>query len=101
MMVGIDQPRQHHVVARLEERCRCLGLAAPRHQFDDPAILDHDATFRAVGENGQGILDPDRMLLIHNFNLSPHGIAKLSPRRPCNSKTSPIPSRSWRWSCKT
>ena len=65
MMMGIDQPRQHHMIAGLEERRRRCGLAALRHQFDNPAVLDDDAALGAVGEDGQGILDPDRLCGVH------------------------------------
>jgi hypothetical protein len=40
------------------------------HQFDDLAVLDDDATFRAIGENGQWIFDPDRVALVHGCSFS-------------------------------
>src|SRR5882757_5761093 len=70
MMVGVDQPRQDDMVARLKEGGRRRRLAAPRHQFDDPAVLDDDATLRPVGENGQGVFDPDRPHWVHNVIIS-------------------------------
>ena len=90
MMVGVDQPRQHHMVAGLEERRRGRRLAALGHQFDDPAVLDDDAAFRAVGQNGQRVLDPDRLCLVHGLRHLRDMRCMNSVRctATCNSRTS-------------
>ena len=50
----------------LKDRDIGHGRRSPRrYQFDDPAALDDDATFCSIGENSQGIFDPDRPLLVH------------------------------------
>jgi hypothetical protein len=59
MVMRVDQPGQHHVRAGIEglDRGRAQ-FAAGRDQFDDAAILHHDAALGAVRQNGQRVLDP-------------------------------------------
>src|SRR5712692_8980997 len=91
MMVGVDQPRQNDMVARLKKGGRRRRLAALRHQFDDPAVLDDDATLRPIGKNRQGVFDPDRPHWVHNVIISRRSeLQNALSRRPCISKTSPI-----------
>ena len=40
-------------------------LAAP-HPFDDLAALHDDTALGAVGQDSKGILDPNRMCLLHD-----------------------------------
>jgi hypothetical protein len=69
MMMGVDQPWQDHMVARLKEPRRCRRLTAFRYQLDDPAVTDDDAARRAIGEDGQRVLDPDRLRFVHGLRL--------------------------------
>src|ERR1700754_560262 len=100
VMMGVDQARQHHMVARLEECRRCRRLAAFGHQFDDPALLDYDPALGAFGEDGQRVLDPDRPCLVH-------GLSHLQCVRNARSDANPAiqgPAgihSTWRRSCKT
>ncbi len=57
MMMGVDQARQHHMLAGVE------GLhvgrrrrRARRHQFDDAAVLHHDAALGASAKMASGSL---------------------------------------------
>ena len=85
MMVGVDQPRQDHVLAGVEYGCsRRRGRCGRRHQFDDAAVLHHNAAFRAVGENSERILDPQRRLIArHGAHpvSSAAAIRGVAPRR--------------------
>src|SRR5450756_1821702 len=100
MVVGVDQPGQHHMVAGLEERRRRLGLAAPGYQLDDPAILDDNAALGAVGENGQRILDPHCARGVHALTISRKvGIADAPPSLQFKDQLDPCGS--WRRTCKT
>ncbi|MEY9540700.1 hypothetical protein ABIE85_003760 [Bradyrhizobium diazoefficiens] len=70
--MGVDKARQHDVFARVEHRdIRGRRHAAGRHELDDPAILHHDPAPGAVGEDGQGVPDPDRLCVAHD-PVSPH-----------------------------
>jgi len=71
MVMGVDQPGQHDMIARLKERRRIRRLPAPRHQLHDLAVLDDYATLGAIGEDGQGILDPNRPLWVRHPWPSP------------------------------
>ena len=67
MMMGVDQPRKHDMRAGVEDG-GIVGrrlLAAP-NQFDDLAALHDDAALGAVGQDSKGILDPNRMCLLHD-----------------------------------
>jgi hypothetical protein len=72
MMMGVDQARQHDMFAGSEIRdLGRLRHAARRHQLNDTAALHHHAAFGAVGENGERVLDPERLgvlLLAHRFS---------------------------------
>ena len=97
MMVGVDQSRQHDMRTGVKD-CSVRGgrLGSLGYQFDDLAALDHDAAFGAVGENSEGIPDPDRRCWLHVLlSLLPATLAALQ------FKDQPAPAGSWRWSCKT
>jgi hypothetical protein len=52
------------MLAAIESRyIRRRRRTSCRHQFDDATALQHDAAFGAFGENGEGILDPERQLV--------------------------------------
>src|ERR1700733_13980714 len=60
-MMGVDEPRQHHVLGGIAYVEAWRRRAASRgHQFDDAAALHHDAALRAVRQDREGILDPER-----------------------------------------
>src|SRR5258707_14972670 len=100
-MMVVYQPRQDHMVSRLEERGRCLGLAALRHQFDNPAVLNDDAALGAIGEDGQRILDPDRPISVHNVTFSRRSeLQKRTATPSLQFKDQPDPCESWRRSCR-
>jgi hypothetical protein len=40
-------------------------LPARRHQLDDLAFAYDNTAFGSLGENGKGVLDPDRLRLLH------------------------------------
>ena len=59
VMVGVDQPRKHHVLAGIERfDLRRRGAASGGDQFDDAAALHHDAAVGSVRQDGDRILDP-------------------------------------------
>ena len=59
MMMRVDQPGQHHMRAGIEalDRGRARFTPGP-DQFDDAAVLHHDAALGPVRQNGERILDP-------------------------------------------
>jgi len=73
VVVGVDQPRQYHVLTSVEGLIhRQRGRGAGGKQFGNDTVFDHQSAwgFLVVGsEEGEGILDPDSM--------SSHG--RLSP----------------------
>ena len=72
MMVRVDEPRQHDVVAGLDRPAASGDAAASgRHQLNNAVALQHDTAFGAVGQDGKRILDPDRPLVIaHSFTAA-------------------------------
>ena len=68
MVMGVDQPGQHHVRGGVEcryiRRCR---RAPGRDQLYDAAVHNHDAARRTVRENRQRVFDPEgRRFGIHS-----------------------------------
>src|ERR1700732_2659247 len=65
MMMGIDQSGQHHMGARLKDHgVRDNRYASAWHELSDAALPHHHAPSRVVGQNGQGILDPECSLFV-------------------------------------
>ncbi|WP_204265019.1 hypothetical protein, partial [Klebsiella aerogenes] len=59
VVMGVDQPRQHHVPAGVElAGARLCGLLASAEQLDDAAVIDDQAAGGVEtvgGEDGEGI----------------------------------------------
>ncbi len=67
MMMGVDEARQHDMLARIEHRDICgRRCSAGRHEFNDATIFNDDPAPGAVSEDGQGIPDPDRLCVAHD-----------------------------------
>ena len=65
MMMGVDQAGQHHMFGGVEYfHIRRGGCRSRRHQLDDAAVFADDPALGAVGENGEGIFDPQRWLFL-------------------------------------
>lgn len=58
MVMGVDQPRQDHMLAGIEHLARCGRLLAGGEHFDDQAVLHNQAAtgIEAIGsEDREGI----------------------------------------------
>jgi hypothetical protein len=75
--MGVDQPRQHHVLAGVEGLVdRLRGRCASSEHFGDDAVFDHQPARGTVvvgGEQSEGILDPDTVS--GHGRLSPEGLS--------------------------
>jgi hypothetical protein len=59
MVVGVDQPGQHHVLTGIEDRyVRRGGIGTNRHEFDNTAILHDNAALGAFLQDSEWIFDP-------------------------------------------
>src|SRR3954471_3941203 len=102
-MMGVDEAGQHDMLACVEHRdVSGCGRSAGRHQLDDPAASHHDPALGAIGEDSQGIPDPDRLCVAHQ-PAPPH----IRRRQTCKAGAGLIALllrlvvATWRSSCKT